>query len=131
MGDTLYWIFILGGSLVGGLIAFNNDRQFMKIGFQHFVLYIVLMVTGAAIGAFYIAPALQGCRAYAMGIAASSAGMARSDLAAGTIRVVWNRYWRRAWLSSRAFAGRLVQPAVAIVSMRWEQNCCFLRCIRL
>lgn len=59
MGDTLYWIFILGGSLVGGLIAFNNDRQFMKIGFQHFVLYIVLMVTGAAIGAFYIAPALQ------------------------------------------------------------------------
>ena len=59
MGDTLYWFFNLGGGFGGGLIAFNNDRQFMKIGFTHFTLYIALMVTGAAIGAFYIAPALQ------------------------------------------------------------------------
>ncbi len=59
MGDPLYWFFIMSTGLFGGLIAFNNDRQFMKIGFQHFILYIVLMMTGAAIGAFYIAPALQ------------------------------------------------------------------------
>lgn len=48
MGDALYWLIIISSGLFGGLIAFNNDRQFIRIGFAHFVLYILLSITGAA-----------------------------------------------------------------------------------
>jgi hypothetical protein len=59
VGDTLYWFFILGTGLIGGLVAFTYDRRSMSIGFAHFLVYVPLLMAGAAVGAFYIAPALQ------------------------------------------------------------------------